>query len=209
MASRNELIRGAVAGSLMILSLVVISVASDNRAPLTVLAKGRDPSIAASQSQDKYSVTVPGGLSFSEFRGFEDWSVIAVSQNGPNLSAILGNPTVIEAFKSGIPGNGKPFPDGSKIAKVHWIPAKDTTEAGGPLVPTGLRDIEFMLKDSGRFTDSHGWGYGDFHYEATSNSWRPGDLQDKPPQAHDAKCGAACHESVADRNYVFTHYGPR
>ncbi|WP_263355432.1 cytochrome P460 family protein [Acidicapsa acidisoli] len=120
---------------------------------------------------------MPGGLSFSEFKGFEDWSVIAVSQNGPNISAILGNPTVIDAFKCGIPGNGKPFPDGSKMAKVHCIPTKDVTETGGPLVPSGLRDIEFMLKDSKRFRDSHGWGYGDFHCEASSNSSIAGDLE--------------------------------
>jgi hypothetical protein len=198
----------AIAGSLTILSFVTMSFENDGRAPSTVLAKIQDTP-QASKSQGKDSVRVPGGLSFSEFSGFEDWSVISVSQNGPNISAIVGNPTVIKAFKSGIPANGSPFPDGSKMAKVHWIATKDVTETGGPIVPGGLRDIEFMLKDSKRFTDAHGWGYGDFHYEASSNSWRPGDLQDKPPQGNDAKCGAACHESVRDRNYVFTHYGPR
>jgi hypothetical protein len=199
-----------IAGSLTILSFLTLSVFKDRRTtPSTVLAKSQYAPPSASKSQDKYSVRVPGGLSFSEFKGFEDWSVVAVSQNGPNISPILGNPTVIEAFEAGIPENGKPFPEGSKMAKLHWIATKDVTETGGPLVPSGLREIEFMLKDSKRFTDSHGWGYGDFHFEASSNSWRPGDLQDKPPQANDAKCGAACHESVPDRNYVFTHYGPR
>jgi hypothetical protein len=207
MRIRSALAGGAIVGSLTILSFVAISVAKNDRSPSIVLAQSQDSSLAG--SHDKYTVRVPGGVSFSEFKGYEDWSVIAVSQNGPNLSAILGNPIVIEAFKTGIPGSGEPFPDGSKIAKVHWIPRKDLTETGGPLVPSGLRDIEFMVKDSKRFTDSHGWGYGDFHYETSSDSWRPGDLQDKPPQANDAKCGAACHESVADRNYVFTHYGPR
>jgi hypothetical protein len=96
-----------------------------------------------------------------------------------------------------------------EMAKVHWIATKDVTETGGPIVPGGLSDIEFMVKDSKRFTECHGWGYGDFHFEASSNSWRPRDLKDKPPQAHDAKCGAACHESVDDRNYVFTHFEPR
>jgi hypothetical protein len=199
----------AIAGLLMVFAFATLFASDDGRSPSTVLAQSQGSSAASSNGQDKYGVRVPGGLSFSEFKGFEDWSVIAVSQNGPNISPILGNPTIIAAFKAGIPGNGKPFPDGSKMAKVHWIATKDTSETGGPLVPGGLRDIEFMVKDSKRFTDSHGWGYGDFHYEASSNTWRPGDLNDKPPQAHDAKCGAACHESVADRNYVFTHYGPR
>jgi len=26
---------------------------------------------------------------------------------------------MIEAYKAGIPGNGKPFPDGSRIAKIQ------------------------------------------------------------------------------------------
>ena len=31
---------------------------------------------------------------------------------------------MIEAYRSGIPGNGKPFPEGSKIAKMHYSPVK-------------------------------------------------------------------------------------
>ena len=71
------------------------------------------PSIIAGvalAAQDRYAVQVPGGLAFSEFRGYEDWQVIVVSHNGDTLAVILGNPAMIEAYKSGIPGNGKPFP---------------------------------------------------------------------------------------------------
>src|SRR5215471_3128671 len=76
------------------------------------------------QSKDKYSVSVPGGIGFSEFRGYENWQTISISQNGPVMAVILGNPTMIQAYQSGIPGNGKAFPDGAKMAKVHWIPKK-------------------------------------------------------------------------------------
>ena len=38
----------------------------------------------AISAQDKYTVQVPNGLAFSEFRGYEDWSVIAISENGGN-----------------------------------------------------------------------------------------------------------------------------
>ena len=74
----------------------------------------------AISAQDKYTVQVPGGLAFSEFRGYEGWQVIAVSQTGNLIVAILGNPEIIAAYQSGVPGNGKPFPDGSKMAKIHW-----------------------------------------------------------------------------------------
>ena len=31
-------------------------------------------------AQDKYTLRVPNGLAFSEFRGYENWQVVAVSQ---------------------------------------------------------------------------------------------------------------------------------
>jgi hypothetical protein len=34
----------------------------------------------AISAQDKYTVQVTGGLAFSEFRGYEDWQTVAVSQ---------------------------------------------------------------------------------------------------------------------------------
>ena len=64
----------------------------------------------AISAQDKYTVQVPNGLAFSEFRGYEGWQVIAVSQNGDLIVAILGNPEIIAAYQAGVPGNGRPFP---------------------------------------------------------------------------------------------------
>ena len=110
-------------------------------------------------AQDRYSVQVPGGLAFSEFRGYEDWQVISVSHNGDRLATILGNPAMIEAYRAGIPGNGKPFPDGARIAKIHWTAKKAEDQPGEPIVPGALHDVDFMVKDSKRFADSGGWGY--------------------------------------------------
>jgi hypothetical protein len=170
---------------------------------LAALATG-----AAISAQDKYTLKVPNGLAFSEFKGYEGWQVIAVS-NGGLLAVILGNPAMIEAFKAGAPGNGKPFPDGARMAKIHWNPKKSETEPGQPLVPTSLHDIDFMVKDSKRFADSGGWGYAEFEYEGTSDAFRPGTQADQPPQANDAKCGFACHTLVAKQDYVFTAYPKR
>jgi mono/diheme cytochrome c family protein len=74
---------------------------------------------AAISIQDKYALKVPNGLAFAEFRGYEGWPVISISHNGDNVAAILGNPVMINAYQAGIPGNGKPFPDGAKTVKVH------------------------------------------------------------------------------------------
>ena len=73
----------------------------------------------AMAAQDKYTLKVPNGLAFSEFRGYETWQVVSISQDGPLMAAILGNPVMIKAYQAGVPGNGKPFPEGSKIAKIE------------------------------------------------------------------------------------------
>jgi hypothetical protein len=159
--------------------------------------------------QDKYTVQVPGGLAFSEFRGYEDWAVIAISENGGKIAVILGNPVMIAAFKEGIPDNGKPFPDGAMMAKIHWIPKIQETYPGPPKVPGVQHDADFMVKDSKRFADSGGWGWAAFEHDAASDTFRPGGLTDSPPQANDAKCGFACHTDAKDRDYVFTKYGTR
>ena len=164
---------------------------------------------AAVSAQDKYTLKIPNGLAFSEFRGYEAWSVISLSHNGDRLAAILGNPVMINAYKAGIPGNGKPFPDGAKMAKVHWNAKVNVGEPGGPTVPGTQHDVDFMVKDSKRFRDSGGWGYGVFEYLSASDKFRIGNLTDKPPQGNDAKCGFACHTAVKTKDYVFTNYGHR
>jgi hypothetical protein len=142
------------------------------------------PSVLAGMAlaaQDRYTLQVPGGLAFADFRGYEDWQVIAASHNGDKIAVILGNPPMIEAHKAGIPGNGKPFPDGARMAKIHWMAKKDESQPGEPIVPGALHDQAF----------------------------RPSDTSDSPPQEHDAKCGFACHTIVADKDFVFTAYPER
>jgi hypothetical protein len=164
---------------------------------------------SAISAQDKYTLKVPNGLAFSEFKGYEGWQTIAVSYNGGLLAVILGNPAMIDAYKAGVPGNGKPFPDGAKMAKIHWNPKTNETAPGQPLVPNTLHDVDFMVKDSKRFADSGGWGYGEFEYDAASDAFAPGTPADKPPQGNDAKCGFACHTVVKKQDYVFTAYPKR
>ena len=164
---------------------------------------------AAMSAQDKYTVQVPNGLAFSEFRGYESWQVISISENGGVVAAILGNPAMIQAYQAGIPGNGKPFPDGAKMAKIHWKPKKQETYPGQPTVQGTQINTDFMVKDAKRFADSGGWGYGAFDYDATSDTFKPADETATPPQGHDAKCGFACHTVVKARDYVFTEYASR
>jgi hypothetical protein len=164
---------------------------------------------AVATSQDKYGVKVPGGLAFSEFRGYEGWPVISISENGGLIAVILGNPAMIAAYREGLPGNGKTFPDGAKMAKIHWSPKKNDAYPGQPTVPGKQHDVDFMAKDSKRFADSGGWGYAAFEYDSAADKFTPATAADSPPQGNDAKCGFACHTIVKNRDYVFTDYQKR
>jgi Cytochrome P460 len=160
-------------------------------------------------AQDKYTVQVPNGLAFSEFRGYEDWQTVAVSHSETAIAAILANPVMIDAYRAGVPDNGKPFPDGSKIAKIHWNPQKSAEAPAPTTVPGTLHDVDFIEKDSKRFADTGGWGYAAFDYDAASDTFTPATLADHPPQANDAKCGFACHTIVKAKDYIFTAYPKR
>ena len=166
-------------------------------------------------AQDKYTLQVPNGLAFSEFKGYEDWQAVAPSQTDAQnvMRLILANPVMIDAYKEGVPGNGKPFPDGSKIAKIEWRPKQITDppfSAKTPdTVPGDLIEVEFIAKDSKRFSDTHGWGYGMFDYDAASGTFKPATEASKPPQGHNAKCGATCHTLAASKDYIFTAYAKR
>src|SRR5215472_7423250 len=163
----------------------------------------------AAQEQDKYTLKVPGGLAFSEFKGYEDWQAVGPSQTDAQnvIRLILANPVMIDAYKSGVPGNGKPFPEGSKIAKIEWRPRKVTdppfSASIADTVPGDLTEVEFIEKDSKRFSETHGWGYAMFDYDAASATFTPATSASKPPQGHGAKCGAACHTLAASKDYIF------
>src|SRR4051812_27898121 len=139
----------------------------------------------ALSAQDKYTVQVPGGLAFSEFRGYEAWQTVSISRNDTVMAVILGNPVMIEAYRAGIPANGQPVPDGAKMAKVHWIP-KPNQFFPTASVPGTLLNVDFMAKDSTRFADSGGWGYAVFDYDAAADTFAPGTKAGTPPQGNDA-----------------------
>jgi hypothetical protein len=166
-------------------------------------------------AQDRYTLKVPNGLAFSDFRGYEDWQVVAPSHTDASdvMRVILANPVMIKAYRAGIPGNGQPFPDGSKIAKIEWRPRKITdapfSAATPDTVPGVLTEVEFIEKNAKRFADSNGWGYAVFDYDAASDTFAPGTLAGKPPQGNDAKCGAACHKLAAKTDFIFTAYPKR
>ena len=171
----------------------------------SILALGITACVAiggiAVAAQDKYSVQVPNGISLSDFRGYEDWTVVSVAQTKDVLKVIVANPTMIAAYRSGIPGNGKRFPDGSKIAKIQWTPKKSTEAPFDVNVPDHLQDIFLIEKDSKRFPKTSGWGFAKFNYAVATASFSP--------DGSGTDCGYACHTPVAKKDYIFHPYQTR
>ena len=152
-------------------------------------------------AQDKYTLQVPNGLAFSDFRGYEGWEVVSIAQTEEVLNVIVANPTMIDAYRAGVPGNGKLFPDGSKIAKIQWKPKKSAEAPFAVDVPDTLKDVAFIEKDSRRFPDSGGWGYAMFNYDPASDTFTP--------DGSGTNCGYACHTIVAAKDYIFHPYQKR
>ena len=152
-------------------------------------------------AQDKYAVQVPDGIAFSDFRGYEGWQVVSLAQTDEVLKVIVANPVMIAAYRAGIPGNGKRFPEGSKIAKIQWTQKKSTEAPFSVNVPNKLQDIFLIEKDNKRFPKTSGWGYAKFNYAAATDSFTP--------DGTGTACGYACHTPVAAKDYIFHPYQKR
>ena len=158
--------------------------------------------LRADSAQDKYSLKSPSGIAFSDFRGYEDWPVVSSARTDEVLKVIVANPTMIQAYKAGVPGNGQVFPEGSRIVKLQWK-FKKSTEAPFPVdVPDVFSQAFVMEKDSKRFPKTGGWGYAVFNYDAPSDKFSadPKSLSD---------CGNACHTVVKAEDYIFHPYQKR
>lgn len=151
---------------------------------------------------DKYSLVSPSGIAFADFRGYEDWSVVSSARTDKVLKVIVANPIMIQAYKSGTPGNGKAFPEGSKIAKLQWTFKKSTEAPFVVDVPDTFSQAFVIEKDSKRFPKTGGWGYAVVDYDAKTDTYSadPSGVSD---------CGQSCHVKVAAKNYIFHPYQKR
>jgi hypothetical protein len=154
------------------------------------------------KDKDKYSLKSPGGIAFSDFKGYEDWSVVSSARTDEVLKVIVANPAMIKAYKAGVPINGQSFPDGAMIAKLQWKPKKSTEAQFAVDVPDVFSQAFVMEKDSKRFPKSGGWGYAVFNYDPASDKFTP-----DPKSLSD--CGQTCHVAVKAKDYIFHPYQKR
>jgi hypothetical protein len=152
-------------------------------------------------AQDRYTLKVPNGLTFSEFRGYENWQNVAVSQTENGIKVIAANTVMINAYRQGVPGNRKLFPEGSKVVKIEWTFKKNPESPYFVNIPDTLKSVSFIEKNTKRFPNTHGWAYAQFDYDAASDTFKP--------SVEGAECGYACHTTVAAKDYIFTAYPKR
>ncbi len=156
---------------------------------------------ASVYAQEKYALTSPGGIAFSDFKGYEDWAFVSSARTEEVLKVIVANPAMIAAYKAGVPGNGQPFPEGSRIVKLQWKPKKSTEAPFDVDVPDVFTQAFVIEKDSKQFPDTGGWGYALFNYNSATGKF----TADPAP----ADCGQSCHVAVKSKDYIFHPYQTR
>lgn len=134
----------------------------------------------------------PNGIALVD--GYRNWQVISPSYRPDkgHIRVILGNETAIRAFREG----RRPFPDGTIFAKVAWK-AEKHPRFPVAMVPGAFAQVEFMVKDSGKYGKTGGWGFARFvgeKYEPYGKD--PGFVQE---------C-FGCHTPMADNDFVFTNW---
>jgi Cytochrome P460 len=155
-------------------------------------------------AQDRYTLSIPDGLAFADFRGYENWETVAVSQTETAIKTILANPIMMAAFRTGLPAEGKLFPDGSKVVKIFWSFKKNEASPYSVNVPDALKELAFIEKDTKRFPNTHGWAYADWAYDTATDTFKPSQLSQSGTE-----CGYACHTRVSAQDYIFTGYPKR
>ncbi len=151
----------------------------------TTIALPRPAGAEGGEASPVFGVTIPDG--------YRTWQVVAVSHRTDNdqVRAILGNDIAMKAYRD----KTLPFPDGTTLAKLEWkrVPSG---EFPGAFVPGAAVQIEFMVKDSKKYAETGGWGFGRF-------------VNGKPADAAAHKTCFPCHSAnVKNHDNVFTRYAP-
>lgn len=144
------------------------------------------------------------GIKLADYGGFEKrWKLVTVRfrKDTSELRFTYANDQAwkhlkkISATEAGkLPPNS--YPPGAVFAKVGIKTTEDPAFVSSA-VPSGVRRVQFMVRDQKKFAETDGWGYALF--DSSGNTF-PGDLK----QASMA-C-AACHKIVSDRSYVFSQF---
>src|SRR6185437_13925860 len=124
------------------------------------------------------------GLSF--FPDYEGWAIVSLTDRFDNatLRVITGNDTAVKAIAD---GNVHPWPDGTAFAKIAWTVGPDGRA-------TAFKQVEFMVKDARRYSETEGWGWG---------RWLGTGLVPYGEADLAREC-TGCHAPMRDNDYVYS-----
>jgi hypothetical protein len=134
--------------------------------------------------------------------GYRDWRLISVAHEEGTLNdirAILGNDIAIKAYREGT----LPFPDGAIIARIAWsyVPSEENNKTFGKaqsfIAGPPTNGVQFMVKDSKKYSSTGGWGYAHFN-----------ENDRKPAEEAFMKSCFPCHQKIESRDFIFTRYSP-
>jgi hypothetical protein len=149
-------------------------------------ALGAESGAIAKNASPIYGVTIPDG--------YRQWELIAPALEAEPLNelrAVLGNAVAIEAYR----GATLPFPDGTILAKLAWKHVQ-SPEFEPASVPGAATTVQIMVKDSVKYAETGGWGFGRF-------------VGGKPVDEAQHQTCFACHEArVKGHDFVFTRFAP-
>ena len=143
------------------------------------------------KASPNYEIKIPDG--------YRDWKLISVAHETGNLNdirAILGNDVAIKAYRK----EKLPFPDGTIIARLAWkyVPSEENNKVFGneqSFVAGSPTNVQFMIKDSKKYSATGGWGFAQF-------------TNGKPLNEAEPKTCFSCHEPAKARDFIFTNYAP-
>jgi Cytochrome P460 len=166
--------------------LMLASGASSQSSNAKGVASPTLSAVDANNASPLFGVTVPPG--------YRQWEMVAPSHEAGSLDelrGILGNPIAMKAYRDGT----LPFPDGSMLAKLAWkhVPS---TELEGAFVPGRATTVQIMVKDSKKYAQTGGWGFGRF-------------IDGKPVDEAQHRTCFPCHAAnVKGHDFVFTRLPP-
>jgi hypothetical protein len=127
--------------------------------------------------------------------GHRQWELISISEDTDKeqLKGIHGNAVAMKAYRD----KTLPFPDGSVLVKLTW--KREHFEKSDHVFTTGASTmVQVMVKDSKRYAESGGWGFGRF-------------IDGKAVDEAQHKTCFTCHSSnasVKEHDFVFTRLAP-
>ncbi|MCF0074724.1 heme-binding domain-containing protein [Dyadobacter sp. CY261] len=125
------------------------------------------------------------------FDDYKNWKVISSTGRADNgtMRIIYGNDIAVKALEQ---DKIRPWPDGAVIAKVVWN--SQAPDAEGNVKPGNFNNVQIMVRDAKKFTETEGWGFARFN-----------GLELKPygKTASFATACMNCHQLAEETGFVF------